>query len=241
MDLQGTPIGKGGSGQKVTTDPQRYTNPVQEKPGSIAADSLAAQSGEFAQKNQDHEPLGVTGGKSTLANTNTSGATTLPSAPDAERREDGSFYNPNASKGPAGVKYPDGLGGQAEYPGRHLPESGYVGGPTTEKQQVVDNSCGVPSSKPTNIEPAPSYVTPVARNLGNTNPKGQNLKEGGFDDNPAHNASFNSEIGTKKDPGRVAENKFQRVVAESGPDAGTGTRHVHGEQPYRALSPQTSA
>lgn len=38
-------------------------------------------------------------------------------------------------------------------------------------------------------------------------PKGKNLQEGGFDDS-APNASFNNAVGTKKDPGRAALNKF---------------------------------
>jgi hypothetical protein len=50
-------------------------------------------------------------------------------------------------------------------------------------------------------------------------PKGRGLKGVGFDDG-APNASFNNEIGGRNDPGRVAEQKFQRENAESGPDAG---------------------
>jgi hypothetical protein len=54
----------------------------------------------------------------------------------------------------------------------------------------------------------------------NKQPKGKNLMEGGFESTDRNNASFNSEIGSKQDPGRAAEQKFQRHVAESGNDVG---------------------
>lgn len=33
-------------------------------------------------------------------------------------------------------KYPEALGGQADYPGAHVPESGYVGGSTGAKEEL---------------------------------------------------------------------------------------------------------
>ena len=54
-------------------------------------------------------------------------------------------------------------------------------------------------------------------------PKGQNVQQGGFDSG-APNASFDTDIGGKNDPGRVALGEFQRSAAESGPDAGSGPR-----------------
>ena len=54
----------------------------------------------------------------------------------------------------------------------------------------------------------------LARAPGEFKPKGKNITEGGFDSS-APNASFNNtEIGSKKDPGRVAEAKFQRENAQ---------------------------
>lgn len=61
-----------------------------------------------------------------------------------------------------------------------------------------------------NAGAAPSYVTPVVSNVGDTQPKGANLREGGFDSNPNKNASFTSGIGTEQDPGRASEAHFQR-------------------------------
>lgn len=67
-----------------------------------------------------------------------------------------------------------------------------------------------------NAGTAPGYATGVATNLGSQKPKGTNITEGGFDPN-APNASFNSDIGTRNDPGRATENTFQKVTAETGP------------------------
>lgn len=54
--------------------------------------------------------------------------------------------------------------------------------------------------------------------LGESRPKGEGLREGGFDSD-APNASFEAEIGSKDDPGRVA---VQRVQEEDAPVAGGG-------------------
>lgn len=70
-------------------------------------------------------------------------------------------------------------------------------------------------------------------------PKGKDITEGGFDSG-APNASFNQEIGTKKDPGRVAEGEFERKGAEPGV-----TRQKVGEGEtgtvYQGLSSEQSA
>jgi len=53
-------------------------------------------------------------------------------------------------------------------------------------------------------------------------PHGKNITEGGFDDDPSKNASFNSDIGTEQDPGRAAVGDMQKKAqSASGP---TGPR-----------------
>lgn len=76
--------------QQTKNDPARYTDPRQEGPGPIASDSLAAdssRSGGAFSENRDSKPLGVTGSHSTFANEDTSSATRLAPAPDAEARK----------------------------------------------------------------------------------------------------------------------------------------------------------
>lgn len=94
-----------------------------------------------------------------------------------------------------------------------------------------------------NAGQAPSYVSDLTGDLGHSKPKGKNLHEGGFDSDPKYNASFNSEIGSRHDPGRVAENDMQRRVAESGPDAGGGPRQkgVDNQYSYQNLAREESA
>ncbi|OJJ49969.1 hypothetical protein ASPZODRAFT_58079 [Penicilliopsis zonata CBS 506.65] len=236
MDLQGQPIPSGARGVKNTTDPEAYRNPIVESSGPVANDSLAAESsksgGAFSQ-NRGAEPLGVSGNQSTFANQDTSGATTLSSAPDRTARPD-----PTRKQ-----RYPEALGGQGEFPGTHLPESGYAGGSTQAKQGMGIHAGEYPASQKLqssetsggdggaaasgsgytqyhseyNAGTAPNYITPATSNLGNTKPKGNKLTEGGFPDEPGKNVSFTSEIGSQQDPGRLAETKFQRMAQESGP------------------------
>ncbi|KAJ9351862.1 hypothetical protein C8Q69DRAFT_467509 [Paecilomyces variotii] len=249
MDLQGTPIGNTTTGTKVTSDPERYNRPVQEKPGAIANDSLAAESvkqGGAFQRNADAAPLDVSGSSSTLNNTNTSGASQLSSSRDAATRD------PDNKE-----RYPDSLGGQGSFPGAHVPETGYVGGPTSAKKNLGIGQEGYPASEkgrqPAEASgsgvrsshyggPAPSYIEPVIHNPGNTKPKGQNLKEGGFTDKK--NASWNTDIGSRNDPGRLAENKFERYNKESGIDAGytkqSSREDPSSAQPYGALRNEES-
>lgn len=81
-------------------------------------------------------------------------------------------------------------------------------------------------------ETAPNYVTPVI-SLGSGKPKGKNLIEGGFDDDPSNNASFTAEIGSGNDPGRLSESVFLQRQAES--VAGGGGGGARGEGQYAVL------
>lgn len=243
MDLQGTPLSHGPRSTKVTTDPLASKNPIEEPSGPVADDSLAAQSvrqgGRFAE-NRGAEPMGVSGNQSTLNNADTSAATTLPSAPVGALREDRSRKE----------KYPEALGGQGNFPGKHLPETGYTGGSTAAKQQMGLHAGEYPASQKMNqataggssqydAGQAPSYVADVTDGYQHQKPHGKNITEGGFSSNPDKNASFTSDIGSEQDPGRAAENKFQRTTMESGLDAGNPRqKSVETQHPYQALDEQ---
>ena len=91
---------------------------------------------------------------------------------------------------------------------------------------------------------APTYVkADVLDQPHHPKPKGANLTEGGFDSDDAHNASFNTEIGSKDDPGRLAELKFERARAVSARDAGHGPRQkeVTNDGQYDVLSSEEQA
>ncbi|WEW56818.1 hypothetical protein PRK78_002273 [Emydomyces testavorans] len=215
-------------GTKTTSDPSRYTNPIREGAGFVAADSLAAESvrsgGKFAE-NKDSAPLSVEGHKSTLANKDTSGATALPPARDAEQR---------------------------------LPDEEHISRPSREQDAAsasksasahASGSARAPATSTTggHADIAPSYVEGVL-GKGNQKPKGKNLKEGGFDDDPHKNASFTTDIGSREDPGYLAERRFESENAENPQEAalGTGGRvdtgaSRKGEQPYGALQPEQEA
>ena len=220
-----------------TTDPEAYSNPKSEGAGAVASDSLAAESarsgGKFGE-NRDSQPLKQSGSSSTFANTDTSSATTLAPAPDAAEREAKAAWQETAdeAKGPGGQKYPEGVDGQGDIQPQPLdgkPASGLRGvtGPSASmgttggeqtmgseaKSGLTENTYKGEGGSGGNADAAPGYVASVVSDAGQTGkPKGKNITEGGFDEGDEQNASFNSEIGSKEDPGRRAEGEFQRVT-----------------------------
>ncbi|KAK2625689.1 hypothetical protein QTJ16_005001 [Diplocarpon rosae] len=193
-------------GTKVT-DPNAPE--VRESAGAIASDSLAAESTRadagFAE-NRNSEPQGVSDSNSTFANENTSGATRLDPASDAEARMAEADRAEEKKLGVAATSY------------QTHPSSG----------------------RASDIGTAPSHASSQFQDT--TRPKGANLTEGGFDSRDSKNASFNSEIGSRDDPGRLAEQKFQRDNA--GASAVTGLPNEQGtagNNTYDSLGGDTSA
>ncbi|KAK2764437.1 hypothetical protein FQN54_009131 [Arachnomyces sp. PD_36] len=209
MDMQGKPIGINPTGTKTKNDPARYNDPRQEGAGPVASDSLAADStrsgGAFSQ-NRDAQPLGVSGSHSTFANEDTSSATRLDAAPDAEARKARDDWSDVPSSG--------------------LHQNQHPGSSTTSRT-------------------APTYVHADSAAAGSSmKPKGKNLTEGGFDNSAEKNASFTSDIGSKQDPGRLAEKKLQHGMAELDADARSGERDrasKGNQQPYGALGSEEAA
>lgn len=90
-----------------------------------------------------------------------------------------------------------------------------------------------------NDSTAPNYVN--SQHVDTGRPKRRNLAEGGFEDN-AKNASFNQDIRGKNDPGRLAEQKFQRKNANTVGIAGMPNQQGRsGDDIYDTLSSDTSA
>ncbi|KAG9236235.1 hypothetical protein BJ875DRAFT_457144 [Amylocarpus encephaloides] len=209
-------------GQKVT-DPNA-TN-IREGAGPMASDSLAAEStksrGTFAS-NRDSEPSGVAGANSTFANTNTSGATKLDPAMDAETRMAQEDWAEEKKLGATANSYPKAAGGQS-------------------KALAVENTAGssVTGGATSSAGTAPSYVQ--GGYTDTAGPKGRNLTEGGFESNDKKNASFNSEIGSKNDPGRLAEQRIYRENANTGMDAIPKQKGDGGDNPYDTLGSDAQA
>ncbi|MCJ1306651.1 hypothetical protein MMC25_000294 [Agyrium rufum] len=193
--------------------------------------------------------MSVSGSNSTLNNTDTSAATTLPPASSTSARE--------ADSEDSSAKYPEGTGGVPEFKGSHQP-SGYSGGPS-------DSNTGTDSSSNTNADyssttntasntantdntgsfenadPAPSYIISQAATGGK--PKGTNITEGGFESDDKNNASFNTDVDSENDPARLANQKMQRMNASttgehSGGPAETGTAE-DGSGAYDALGSES--
>ncbi|KAH8811176.1 hypothetical protein F5884DRAFT_267068 [Xylogone sp. PMI_703] len=230
---------------EVTTDPAARNEPIREGAGAVANDSLAAEStragGGFSQ-NRDSEPLGVKGGNSTFTTTDTSGARKLPPTTDASHRGE-----PAEQK-----RYPEGLGGQPDFPGAHVPTTGYVGGASGSNEQqghgVYNASAKIQESDDnsqgtSNAGTAPSYVATQTQSMGSTKPKGANLKEG-VDIDDSNNASWTTDIGSENDPGRLAANQFKHSGSGSATSATGGPRQTELEkdsQPYAPLQAEQEA
>lgn len=189
------------------TDPSAAE--IREGAGAVASDSLAAESsradGGFSE-NRNGEPLGVSGANSVFANENTSAATRLHPASDAEARMAQEDWAEEKKLGAAATTY------------------------QTQSPSNGGSSAGT----------APSYVNSQFQDR--SGPKGENLTEGGFDSYGAKNASFDSEIGSRDDPGRLAEQKFQRDNADAAESAGFPKQQGStGENAFEALDRNTAA
>jgi hypothetical protein len=119
--------------------------------------------------------------------------------------------------------YPDGLGGQV-------------------KDLAIEKTAGP------NSTPDTSSKASVARTFVNSQcikegaPKGKNITAGGFKSDDRKNASFNSEIGSKNDPSRLAELKMQRAKADAAGDAVIPRpKGMTGDNKFDALGGDTSA
>ncbi|KAL4815602.1 hypothetical protein BDW67DRAFT_163801 [Aspergillus spinulosporus] len=235
MDLQGNPIPSGQRGVKNTTDPLS-NRPIKESSGPVLKDSLAAESvshGGSFNENRNAEPIGATSQNTTTNTTDTSAATKLPSASNARERE-----SPHGSQ-----RYPDALGGQAEFPGAHIPVTGYVGGSTAAKKDLGINKSIYPASEKLDHQGQSRTQAPASgsgyqtRSATAAQKKQNNLStaagQGGeFPSDPKYNASFNSELGSQDDPGRLAEQKFQRREAETVAAAAAPAQKGAGDQTW---------
>ena len=198
---------------------------IEEGAGAVASDSLAAEStsdgGKFSE-NRNSESRGVKGANSTFANTNTSGAIRLDPASDSEARMAQEDWEEERKLGAGSTSYPAAGDAQSKDLDAQNTERSYETGGSS-------NNGGI----------APSYVNSQAAPGG---PKGKNLTEGGFESNDKKNASFTSDIGTKNDPGRLAEEKYQMANADAAESAGMPRQEGGiGDNTYTALDRNTKA
>lgn len=125
-------------------------------------------------------------------------------------------------------------------------QSADVGSSPSGKQEAQEEETGQASSSDNPVreareiepslsrDPAPSYATYVASSSGGK-PKGKDLTEGGFDDDPANNASFKPDINSEDDPAREAIKHFQGVTQSVSGDVGPAQKNQSGEGQYDVL------
>lgn len=229
---------------------QKDPNLPQEPTGGVASDSLAAESmqsgGGFSENNA--QPMGVGGSSSTLNNTDTTGATTLrPAANSTDREYSDRLADDDSIKGPGGLKYTEGTGGQGSFSGQHNLD-GYSGGPSADRSSQIQSSgtystaagqssttSGEDYRASSSIDQAPTAYGDF-RTEGQLKPKGVNLTEGGIPETK----TFTGDVGGPHDPGRVAEQNFQNANSDT---AGAGGARQYGAAggssgAFDALSPE---
>jgi hypothetical protein len=186
--------------------------------------------GAFGENNPRAAPMGQKSQGTTTNNEDTSGASTLPPAAQASAR-DSVIEGNESSELNAGI-------GRGKDEGRGPTYATVASGTGEKEQQSSTNQAQDRSTDQTqdsaaqreeypgtfegddrNGTLAPTYVNASELREAEQKPKGKNLTEGGFDDD-AKNTNSVSEIGTEDDPGRLAEEKFERINAQPGSDAG---------------------
>lgn len=163
---------------------------------------------------------------------------------------------PDEARGVAGKKYPEGAG-NVDFPGSHNADGTYSGGPSKAQREVSDSGY-TPSgirggaapggdddtgnvTSSSDARQAPGYVSSVTSEPAKTGkPKGKNITEGGFESDDTKNASFNSDIGDKNDPGRAAEEQFQTAAQTSAGGKGKPQHEITGDGQYDALETDQS-
>ncbi|EGP92177.1 unnamed protein product [Zymoseptoria tritici ST99CH_1A5] len=197
------------------TESRSEPEPKNENPGLVTSDSLAAESvqegGTFAENSSSRIPSDQPSASSTANTTDTSNATRLDPAPDADARLTTEEWSEESQLNA----------------GRSLGSQGSDGGSTFE----TTGSSGRGSTFDT---------TRTSDELPQSKPKGQNLTEGGIDAG-APNASFTTDIGGKGDPGRVALGDIEASNTPYAGGVGERQTKITGDGQFDSLDRDTSA
>ncbi|KAH7092060.1 hypothetical protein FB567DRAFT_516393 [Paraphoma chrysanthemicola] len=193
-------------GQKVTTDPEGNRNPIYEGAGTVTSDSLAAESlkndGDFGSGNPKAAASNQPSASTNTNNTDTSSATRLDPAVDAHAREAQEGWSEESSiKASKGLGKESGVGPTYNSIGSSVNSSGTTRGVSTTSQVGADGVQG-------NIAPEAAYAHDRSHDI--SKPAGTNITE---DENLKGKTVF-GEIGTKNDPGRLAEQEFAKRDAK---------------------------
>lgn len=233
----------------MTTDPASKTHPIVEGAGTVTSDSLAAESttahGGFSA-NRDAEPSSVPSKSTTANNTDTSAAKVLPPAPDSEHRKDRTEQSSDTQhehKHTHAEQHKHHQSHPTEHASHTASTSSSSGNHQAKGGADHSSSQGMTPAEKAHLNEdhghvpiAPSYVQAdvyAARDPHNK-PKGKNLTEGIDDD--GKNASFSTDIGGENDPGRAAEQKFERSNASAGFEEGPRQKKLDGAGTYDVLA-----
>jgi hypothetical protein len=215
---------------KVTTDPESTRNPIQEGVGTVTSDSLAAESvkndGDFGAGNPKAAVSQQPSRSSNTNNTDTSNATRLDPTVDAHAREAQDEWSEESSlKAGKGLGKESGVGPTYNSIGSSVNSSGDKRGVSTTSQVGFDGVQG-------NIAPEGAY----AHTHTAGGPKGTNITE----DPELKGKTVFGEVGTKQDPGRLAELEFAKKAAASTGVSDKGDLAQGGDSKFSTLDRERS-
>jgi len=220
---------------QVTTDRQTLSNPKNENPGVVTSDSLAAESinegGSFGANSDSRGPGPQPSYSTTTATTDVSSATRLEPTTNARSRV-GEGEEAGLEDRAMGSR--DALGrGETESAPLISSTGGNTMGGTGPGPQTSSSSTGGSAPTQTSSASVEGYGE-------NSRPKGQNITEGGFDPN-LPNASRNTDIGSKNDPGRAGLQDLQNANTPFAGGAGPSESEITNTTKYDALDGETQA
>ncbi|OHF04019.1 hypothetical protein CORC01_00881 [Colletotrichum orchidophilum] len=166
-------------------------------------------------------------------------------APSAGAKvEPGSDVRPTRSEA-TGPVLTDSLAAESASKGGEFASNGDIGASaTTGSFRTVTSSTPVSGAAPVSDQAAeaPTYVNNQYVRDHN-GPHGRGITEGFDTDNTKNGmqAAFNAEVGSKNDPGRVAEQGLLQSQTKAGRDAGPRQTKVGGQTVYERLKSDVQA
>ncbi|KAK4897401.1 hypothetical protein LTR27_004921 [Elasticomyces elasticus] len=225
-----------------TDNPRHSNNPSSEykneNPGTVTSDSLAGESiqggGSFGANSDARGPMGQSSQGTNTNNTDTSGATELPASRnrgDRDEESSGNTYDlSSSSDGRSGGSGSSGQQRSQQSNTESYGGSGNTGG-GEDSSYSSGNAGGNSSSSYSDENSNPNSSSSSGGSSGSSSggygrPHGTNITEDPSLGDDQNNASFDTDIGGKNDPGREA---LQDMAARTARGAGGEGARQYGQ------------
>ncbi|KAG8526845.1 uncharacterized protein KY384_008274 [Bacidia gigantensis] len=151
----------------------------------------------------------------------------------AESAGSGGAFEENRDSNPSGTGA--GLSGSEDPSSNYVGEGNNSNERSTSGQNYSSSTTGSGGSASGREDTAPGYVSSVTQPFNSNKVKGSNISEGSEEDFKGPSTQ-DAEIGSENDPGRRAENDFQRMTQQSSGSTAPRQGGKSDEGQYGALS-----